>query len=144
MRLPRNARIFRGQLDAAPFVGVVFILLLFVLLHTALVFHPGTPIELPSSGEIPGPTGPTLVVAIDRDSKTYFENGAVSAAELEARLSDRVRQLEEPATLVVQADRSVPQHALIEMAEMARRAGIRRAVLATQSDSLAARPAAAP
>ena len=59
MRLPRNVRIFRGQLDAAPFLGVFFILLMFILLHTSLVSHPGVEIQLPFSGELPGPDGPT-------------------------------------------------------------------------------------
>jgi len=32
MKFPRNARIFRGQLDAAPFAIVFFLLVLFLML----------------------------------------------------------------------------------------------------------------
>lgn len=140
MRLPRNARIFRGQLDAAPFIGVFFILLIFILLHTSLVSHPGVEIILPRSGELPGPTGPVLVVAIDDGGEVYFENRAVRRAELEERLTDRAKEMDASATLVVQADQSVPQRMLIHIAETARRAGIHKAVLATRSSPLAARP----
>jgi len=140
MRLPRNVRIFRGQLDAAPFLGVFFILLMFILLHTSLVSHPGVEIQLPFSGELPGPDGPTLVVAIDENGELFFENRALRRAELEARLADRVRGLEESPTLVVQADESVSQRRLVQLAELARRAGVPRAVLATRTSSPAARP----
>ncbi len=47
MRLPRNAKIFRGQLDAAPFAGVTFLLLLYLVFQSKLVFMPGVRIEMP-------------------------------------------------------------------------------------------------
>jgi len=34
MKFPRNARIFRGQLDAAPFAAVFFLLVLLLMLGT--------------------------------------------------------------------------------------------------------------
>ncbi len=144
MRLPRNVRIFRGQLDAAPFMGVFFILLIFILLHTSLVSHPGVEIELPVAGELPGPAGPTLVVAVDESGALYFENQALRRADLESRIADRVRDLGDSTTLVVQADAAVSQKRLIQVAELARRAGVRRAVLATRTGSQAARPRVAP
>ncbi len=43
MRFPHNTKIFRGQLDAAPFVGVFFLLVIFLLFNSGLVFTPGIP-----------------------------------------------------------------------------------------------------
>ena len=144
MRLPRNARIFRGRLDAGPFVGVFFILLMFILLHTSLVSHPGVGINLPASDRMPGPEGPTVVVAIDSAGAVYFENQAIHQSELELRLRDRVAGLKQPVTLVVQADKSVAYSTLVGLSGMARRAGIQDLVLATRGRSLAAPVAAAP
>ena len=48
MKFPRNARISRGHLDAAPFAGVLFCLLIFLLL-ASLVYTPGVLINLPTS-----------------------------------------------------------------------------------------------
>ena len=48
MKFPRNARIFRGQLDAAPYAIVFSCLLLFLLL-SSLVYTPGVSIRLPVS-----------------------------------------------------------------------------------------------
>ena len=132
MRLPRNCKIFRGRLDAAPFVGVFFILLLFVLLHTSLVYFPGVQIELPASAKTPGPSGPTIVVAVDNRGALYFGNRTIRRSELGARLKEQLSTMEGPVTLVIQADKSVTHGTLVELEELASRAGIRRAVLATR------------
>lgn len=143
MRLPRNAKIFRGRLDAAPFVGIFFILLLFVLLHTSLVYHPGVSIELPESGELPGPTGPTIVVAVDNHGAMYFENQSVSKGRLGVRLKDRIAAMNGPVTLVIQADKSVSQEMIVGLAELANQSGIKRAVLATRPHALVSQPRSA-
>jgi hypothetical protein len=41
MKFPRNARIFRGQLDAAPFAAVLFLLVIFLMLGS-LVYTTGS------------------------------------------------------------------------------------------------------
>ncbi|MFO1499545.1 MAG: hypothetical protein U1G07_14330 [Verrucomicrobiota bacterium] len=46
MRLPRNLKIFRGQLDVAPFAGVTFLLPLYRP-AIQLVFTPGIVLDLP-------------------------------------------------------------------------------------------------
>jgi len=68
MRYPRNAKIFRGQLDVAPFIGVFFLLLLFVVM-ASLLYMPGLPVYL-SGGES---VGRTLHVRILSDQKLEFK-----------------------------------------------------------------------
>ena len=53
MKFPRNARIFRGQLDAAPFAIVFFLLVIFLML-SSLVYTPGVHIELPVADGLTG------------------------------------------------------------------------------------------
>ena len=60
MKFPRNAKIFRGQFDVAPYAGVCFLILIFLALNTSLVFTPGVPIELPEGRDLPGVLGPTV------------------------------------------------------------------------------------
>lgn len=71
MKFPRNAKIFRGQLDAAPFAGVLFLLVIFLALNSLLVFVPGVQIKLPVGDSLPGAANPTLVVAADRNGQLY-------------------------------------------------------------------------
>ena len=73
MRLPRRFQIFKGQMDAAPFAGVFFLLVIFLLLNSSLVFPPGLKLQLPATEELPGISGPTVTVAVDA-SRLYFSN----------------------------------------------------------------------
>jgi len=129
MKFPRNARIFRGQLDAAPLAGVFFLLVLFVLL-ASLVYTPGVRVRLPEGGDLPGTGHRTIAVALDATGQLYFENQLILPEPLKSRLQAAVKQSAEPLTLVVQADRAVTYELLANLTLLAREAGIREALFA--------------
>ena len=132
MRLPRNVRIIRAQFDVAAFVGVMFLLVIFVILHSSLVFTPGVPIRLPEGGNLPGTTNQTVTVAVDAQGQFYFENQLASESTLKTRLAGVVARASEPITLIVQADRSVTYDILVRLGLLAREAGLRDALLAVR------------
>jgi biopolymer transport protein ExbD len=132
MRFPRNKQIFRGQLDVAAFAGVLFILLIFVLLHSRLVFTPGVPIALPEAEELPGAVGRNIIVAVDAVGNYYFDNQLTQPRLLRQRLVEEVNASAEPLMLIIQADKQVVWNQLAELALLARSAGVRDAVLATR------------
>jgi biopolymer transport protein ExbD len=132
MRFPRNKQIFRGQLDIAAFAGVLFILLIFILLHSQLVFTPGVPIRLPEAEDLPGVSGRTLVVAVDAKGQYYFENQITHERLLRQRLKDAVDASREPITLVIEMDKSVTWDEVKKLGLLARKAGVKDAVLATR------------
>src|SRR5690242_10361757 len=107
MRFPRNRQIFRGQLDVAAFAGVLFMLLVFVLLHSRLVFTPGVPIRLPEADELSGVIGHTIVVTVDASGQYYFDNQLTHERILRTRLIEEVNSSREPVRLVIQADKAV-------------------------------------
>jgi biopolymer transport protein ExbD len=136
MKFPRNARIFRGQLDAAPFVSVFFLLVIFVLLFTlpgSLLHTAGVRVELPASGNVPlpGSEHPTISVAMDKVGNLYYENDLITERDLSNQLSVAVQKVSEPLTLVVQADKEVAQERSIRLALLARSTGITNVLLAT-------------
>jgi biopolymer transport protein ExbD len=132
MRFPRNTKIFRGQLDAAPFAGVFFLLVIFLLLHTSLVFIPGVPIQLPEAADLPGTPNRTLVVAVDESGQCYFENQVIARDRLKQRLVSAVSETREPVTLVVRADKKVQIQELMPLWLLARSAGIKEIIQATR------------
>ena len=133
MKFPRHAKIFRGQFDFAPYAGVCFLILIFLALNTSLVFTPGVPIELPEGRDLPGVSGPTVVVAVDRHGTFYFDNQVIAETNLQTRLLEAVaKNPKAPLTLVVQADKAVPQDLIVRLGKMARAAGIKEALLATR------------
>ena len=143
MRFPRNAKVFRGQLDAAPFAGMFFCLLIFLLL-ASLTYTPGVHIQLPAAADLPGPEHPSLAVAVDPAGQFYFRNQLVPADELRAQLQAAAKKSAEPLTLVVQADKGVKYETLVGLTLLARQAGIKDALLATLPSTLEAARARQP
>jgi biopolymer transport protein ExbD len=131
MKLPRNARIFQGQLDVAPFASVFFLLLMFVLLASRL-YTPGVQVHLPEADEeLAGTDQPSIAVAVARDGRLYFENQEIGKDALQNRLREAAARSREPLTLVVQADKDVTEENLVSLALMAGKAGIHDLLFAT-------------
>lgn len=129
MKFPRNARIFRGRLDVAPFAAVFFLLAIFLFL-ASLVYTPGVSLTLPTAEGLPGTDKPTISVAVDANGRFYFQNQLVSDRELSQRLEQAAAAAREPLTLLVHADKRVTYEQLIQLTVLARDAGISSAWLA--------------
>ena len=141
MRFPRNASIFRGPLDTAPFAAVFFLLVMFLMLGS-LVYTPGARLELqlPRAEGLPGTDKPSVSVAIDADGRLYYENQWIEESELRRRLQEAVGKSAKPLTLVVQADKAVSYEKCLRLALLARDVGISDALLATLPRPYAAPP----
>jgi biopolymer transport protein ExbD len=136
MKFPRNARIFRGQLDVAPFAAVFFLLLMFLLI-ASLVYTPGVHVELPGADGLPGTDKPAVSVAMDANGRLYFKNQLIEEHELRPRLREAVKNAGEALTLVVYADKAATYEKLVRLTLLARDAGISDALLATLPRPLA-------
>jgi biopolymer transport protein ExbD len=143
MKFPRNARIFRGRLDAAPYVTVLFLLAMFLLL-SSLVYTPGVHVQLPVADDLPGTDKPTVSVAIDRYGRYYYENQSIEEIDLKKKLRQVKQSSSVPLTLVVQADRLTTYDMFLHLALLAREAGIQDALLATLPRPLAVTPLRSP
>ncbi|HEV2391020.1 MAG TPA: biopolymer transporter ExbD [Verrucomicrobiae bacterium] len=139
MKFPRNARIFRGQLDAAPFAAVFFLLVILWMV-SSLVYTPGVRLQLPYAGDLPGTDKPTVSVAVDSGGRLYFEDQIIDENQLRGRLREAAKQSPQPLTLLVQADESVSFKSLIHLTLLARDAGIPEAWLATLPRPLGPHP----
>jgi biopolymer transport protein ExbD len=131
MKFPRNARIFRGQLDAAPFATVFFLLVIFAILGSR-VYVPGVRLDLPSSGNaaLPGIDQPSVYVAITSNA-IYYKDQPVTEDVLSKKLIAARQEVSGPLTLVVQEDKDVTAEQLIRLRMLARRAGIDNMLMAT-------------
>lgn len=131
MKFPRNARIFRGQLDAAPFATVFFLLVLFVILGRHL-YPSGVRLELPSAGnlDLPGADQPTIPVAVTTNA-IYFDDERVTDIDFSNKLTAARQKISQPTTLIVEADKDVTYDRLVHIAIIASGAGIQNLSLAT-------------
>ena len=130
MKFPRNAHIFEGRLDAAPFAAVFFLLVIFMMVGS-LVYTPGVRLQLPFGHDLPGLDKPSVAVAMDKEGRLYFKNQGIAEGELRERLSELVRSSSQPLTLLVQADKEVTNEMIVRLTSLAREAGISEAFLAT-------------
>jgi biopolymer transport protein ExbD len=139
MKFPRNARIFRGQLDASPFVGVLFLVAIFLLLNSSLVFVPGVAIKLPEAADLPGVIGRTVTVAVDTNRHFYFRSQIIKEGELQIELRKAALETREPLTLMLYVDKTVPWDTMVQLAKLARAAGLKEAILVTRPPAAPAR-----
>ena len=130
MKFPRNARITKGSLEAAPWAAVMFLLVLFLMLGT-LLYTPGVHVQLPLADDLPGTDQPTITVAMDAAGRLFYENQLIAEGQLTNRLVAAVKTATEKPTLVVQADKAASYENLIRLTLLARQAGIDNAVFAT-------------
>lgn len=145
MKFPRNVRILRGHLDAAPFAAVFFLLVIFMMLGS-LVYTPGARLELtlPRADGLPGTDKTAVTVAINADGRLYYENQWIEENDLRRRLQAVVKKSAEPMTLVVYADKAVSYEKCLRLAVLAREAGISEALLATLPRPYATPPPRSP
>jgi len=133
MKFPRNARITKGSLEAAPWAAVMFLLVIFIMLG-GLLYTPGVRIQLPAARDLPGTDKPTITVAMDANGRLFFQNQLVPPEQIPA-LVESLRKFAQAApekpTLVVQADKRASYENLVRLTELARSAGIEDALLAT-------------
>lgn len=141
MKFPRNAKVFRGQLDAAPMAGVFFLLVLFMLLNSNLVFIPGVRIDLPRPEGPPlaGATGPIAMVAVDLSGNLYFANQIIQPDQLIGKLKS-IAQAMPDTTLVVQADKDVRLDSFFRLSKLASEAGIRQTLLSSRPNPASEMP----
>ncbi len=132
MKYPRNARIFRGHLDAAPFLGVVFLVVIFFGLQSSMVFTPGVKINLPVQEGLAGTGNPAVAVAVDLAGQFYFENQAIAEAGLRDKLKATIKGAKSPMALIIEADEGVGYEVIVRLSKLARELGFREALLATR------------
>jgi biopolymer transport protein ExbD len=130
MKFARSVRIFRGQLDAAPFAAVFFLLVIFLMLGS-LVYTPGIRLQPPAANDLPGLSQPSVSVAIDKNGRLYFENQWIEENELRSRLRAAAKNSTQPLTLLVHADKEATYEMILRLRLLARDAGIPEAFLAT-------------
>ena len=92
MKFETKAKIFRGKLDLAPLVDVLFLLLIFFVLSTSFIFQPGHKVSLPKTNSSPMQASDKLVIVVTTDLSGdeyvfYFNNEKVTLEQLEEKLS---------------------------------------------------------
>lgn len=130
MKFQRNARITKGSMEAAPWAAVMFLLVIFIMLG-GLVYTPGVRVQLPVGDELPGTDRPAIRVVMDAAGNCYYRNQLINDTALLEALGNFAKDAPEKPTLVVEADKGTSYDHLVRLTQLARKAGIEEALLAT-------------
>lgn len=120
-------------MDGTAFASLLALIFLFFLLQSSLVFKPGISIELPSptAMELPGITGPTIVVGVDHNGQYYFDGKIISNKDLLQQLIQVHKKLPE-TVVIIAADRATQLETLATLNTLTYQAGLQTTLLATK------------
>lgn len=114
-----------SEINVTPLVDVMLVLLIIFIITAPLLTH-GIKIDLPRAASSANPERPeTITLSVDSEGKAFWNDKAVSEAELPALMAQAGRQQPQPE-LHLRADRATRYQKLAEIMSMARNAGIAR------------------
>lgn len=116
MRYPRNAKIFRGQVDLAPLANVLFLLVLFLLL-ASLIYTPGIPFRL--AGNLRDASGTRKVLTIAQNGDILF-NGKTNRVDEMDDLVSEFKKLPPQTTIIVNVEANAPKGIIAHVQERAK------------------------
>lgn len=120
----------KGQeIDLAPLLDVVFILLIFFIVTTVFVRETGVDVDKPTAVSTKTLQKSVLMVAITASREVVYGGTNVGVEGIRATLMQASRGNQRP--LVIQADKSVPTELLVKVIDQAKLAGIESINIAT-------------
>lgn len=136
MRFAPTTQPIQGHPDAVAWLCVLFPLAFFLLLGSHLVLPPGVAVDLPASasGVRLSPEQPRIVLAVDRQGRTFLDNQFVPEQDLVRRLAERRSRLPDRPVVLLHADAAVPHEVVIRLGGLARQAGLEQVFIMARSN----------
>ncbi|MDR3325358.1 MAG: biopolymer transporter ExbD [Spirochaetaceae bacterium] len=120
------------QVDITPLLDIVFQLLLFFILTSAML-QPTLELELPQSNQQEESVEADLIVSIDREDRLFLNDAPASREE--AAQSLRALAAEKPdAIVILRGDGGLSYGKFFELLDLARNAGIKTLNLAYEPE----------
>lgn len=119
-------------LGTAPLVDVVFLLLIFFMLTTHFDMASGIRIRLPKAAErIVEQNKDRITLVMDSRGRTFLKGKQLKDKELERRLQLLVEK-KDVMDLVLQADKDARHGRVVQVMDLAKRAGMRSIIIAAR------------
>ncbi len=127
-RLKRRTEIKKGQLDIAPLIDVVFLLLIFFMLTSNFVFQPGIKVTLPKAITSEVISSENLVVTVTGQDLLFLNDKPITVTELVSKLKEAHQ---ESRSLLLKADTNASLGRVVEIWDLCRELGIPQINIAT-------------
>lgn len=120
------------KVDLTPMIDVVFLLLIFFMISTTFIEHPGLNIDLPMSGaERIKLNTKEIQVYLTAKGDIYLQRERVTLDELQRQLKDFGPMAAKKMTFLLMADKSVRHGRVIQLMDAAKSAGFGKLAIAT-------------
>lgn len=133
MRFKRHAKLEYGlqQIDIAPLIDIVFLLLIFFMLTSSFVFQTGIKVKLPKAITSEVIKDENLNIVITSEGVMYLNHAVVTMKELRRELT-KSRNKDRP--ILIKADRRASLGRIIDVWDLCRDLGIERVNIATDQE----------
>ncbi len=126
--LKRRTEIKKGQIDIAPLIDVVFLLLIFFMLTSNFVLQPGIKVKLPKAVTSEVLSSRNLTITLTGQDLLFLDDKPSSIAELSREIQIAA---EENKTVLLKADSSSSLGRVVELWDLCRDAGVSQINIAT-------------
>ncbi len=127
-RLKRRTEIKKGQIDIAPLIDVVFLLLIFFMLTSNFVIQPGIKVKLPKAVTSEVLSSRNLTITLTGQDLLFIDDKPSNIAELTREIKIAA---DEKKTVLLKADSSSSLGRVVELWDLCRDAGVSQINIAT-------------
>ena len=128
MRLKRRVFLEKGNLDIAPLIDVIFLLLVFFMLTSSFIFQPGIKINLPKALTSEVIQRENLIILVREDNSLFISERQINYDELSSRIKIAAK---ESKPILIKADRKASLGRVVEIWDMCRAEGVEKINIAT-------------
>ncbi len=125
----RRAKGGSRELNIAPLIDMVFILLIFFLVTTSFVQETGIDVSRPTASTAVSKEDATILIAIDEDNRVFMEGQQIDVRAVRANMQRALAENPEGSVVVV-ADRGSSTGTAIRVMDGCREAGAENVSLA--------------
>ena len=131
MKFKRHVELEKGQLDIAPLIDIVFLLLIFFMLTSSFIFQPGIKVNLPKAVTSEVIHEKSLIILVTGNNYIYLNDRMITMSELASRLRIAAK---ENKPLLIKADRRASLGKVVEVWDLCRDEGISQINIATSQE----------
>jgi biopolymer transport protein ExbD len=133
VKFKRTTKLEHGleQIDIAPLIDAIFLLLIFFMLTSSFTFQSGINVKLPKAVTSDVIQEENFIVTITSENVTYLNGEVITLKELKERLSTPGIK-DHP--LLIKADRRASVGRIVDVWDLCRELGIERINIATNQD----------
>ena len=128
MKFKGHVEFKKGQLDIAPLIDVVFLLLIFFMLTSSYIFQPGIKINLPKAVTSEVIQEKNIIIAVSAEDLVYLNDVPVTLKQLRKYLQGVV---DENRPLLIKSDRAASLGKVVEIWDLCRDVGLTQINIAT-------------